>query len=408
MPSAGAVVVSVLTAGAVVVGGGAVVAAVSGDPGPDRARVTKVVDGDTIHVDYDGTSHKVRLLNIDTPETKHPGKAVECLGPEATSYLEELLQPGDVVRLEFDQELHDRYGRELAGVFEDDLFVNAEIARRGLGIPVLFEPNDKFYAEVVAAYEEGKAAQAGMFSPDLTCTFASQVQGYEESVAQVEAAAGSVAPEEARSAAEEAVAAGAVVLALLDDPEPGSLAAAGLTVAELDGLRKRVTDARGRAGDVSTAAQEEIERVKAEEKAKRKAEAEAKRKAEEAERKAKEEAERKAKEEAERKAAEEAERKAAEEAQRQAEEAARQAELDRQAAEAAQRAAEEEARRQSQIQPLVPQPAPAPAPAPAPPPASVWYDNCTAARAAGAAPVYVGQPGYGRHLDRDGDGVGCE
>lgn len=36
------------------------------------------------------------------------------------------------------------------------------------------------------------------------------------------------------------------------------------------------------------------------------------------------------------------------------------------------------------------------------------YPNCAAARAAGAAPIRVGQPGYGRHLDRDGDGVGCE
>lgn len=38
----------------------------------------------------------------------------------------------------------------------------------------------------------------------------------------------------------------------------------------------------------------------------------------------------------------------------------------------------------------------------------VSYPNCAAARAAGAAPVRVGQPGYGRHLDRDGNGVGCE
>lgn len=39
---------------------------------------------------------------------------------------------------------------------------------------------------------------------------------------------------------------------------------------------------------------------------------------------------------------------------------------------------------------------------------NVSFQNCTAARAAGAAPVREGQPGYGRHLDRDGDGVGCE
>lgn len=39
---------------------------------------------------------------------------------------------------------------------------------------------------------------------------------------------------------------------------------------------------------------------------------------------------------------------------------------------------------------------------------SVYYKNCAAARAAGAAPVYRGEPGYARHLDRDNDGVGCE
>ncbi|QHT57355.1 hypothetical protein GXP71_15590 [Cellulomonas sp. H30R-01] len=41
-------------------------------------------------------------------------------------------------------------------------------------------------------------------------------------------------------------------------------------------------------------------------------------------------------------------------------------------------------------------------------PAATSYANCDAARAAGAAPVYAGEPGYGRHLDRDGDGIGCE
>ncbi|KAE8762100.1 excalibur calcium-binding domain-containing protein, partial [Georgenia thermotolerans] len=47
-------------------------------------------------------------------------------------------------------------------------------------------------------------------------------------------------------------------------------------------------------------------------------------------------------------------------------------------------------------------------PAPAPAPAAEPYANCAAARAAGAAPVHRGDPGYGAHLDRDGDGVGCE
>lgn len=41
-------------------------------------------------------------------------------------------------------------------------------------------------------------------------------------------------------------------------------------------------------------------------------------------------------------------------------------------------------------------------------PSSTSFENCTAVRAAGRAPIYAGQPGYARHLDRDGDGVGCE
>ena len=52
-------------------------------------------------------------------------------------------------------------------------------------------------------------------------------------------------------------------------------------------------------------------------------------------------------------------------------------------------------------------PAPAAGPVPAPA-AGVAYANCAAVRAAGAAPIRVGQPGYSRRLDRDGDGVGCE
>ena len=57
--------------------------------------------------------------------------------------------------------------------------------------------------------------------------------------------------------------------------------------------------------------------------------------------------------------------------------------------------------------PVAPAPAPV-APAPAPAPAAVYYANCTAARAAGAAPLYAGQAGYRPALDRDSDGIACE
>jgi hypothetical protein len=77
-------------------------------------------------------------------------------------------------------------------------------------------------------------------------------------------------------------------------------------------------------------------------------------------------------------------------------------------------AADQAAAQAAKPAPVVPAPAPAaPAPAPAPAPAvkapaAVYYANCTAARQAGAAPIYAGTPGYGKHLDRDGDGIGCD
>lgn len=110
------------------------------------------------------------------------------------------------------------------------------------------------------------------------------------------------------------------------------------------------------------------------------ADEEAARKAEEEKKKAEEEAARKAEEE--KKAAEEqAKQQAEQEAQQQAaaEEAARQAQ---------QQAEQQQAQQQQQ--------------------ANTYYPNCTAAKAAGAAPLYRGQPGYSTKLDRDGDGVACE
>ena len=78
---------------------------------------------------------------------------------------------------------------------------------------------------------------------------------------------------------------------------------------------------------------------------------------------------------------------------------------------AAEQAAAEQAARDEAARQVAQAPAPAPAPAavaPAPAPAAAYYANCTAARAAGAAPIYAGQPGYGTHLDRDRDGIGCD
>lgn len=85
-----------------------------------RGSVTDVVDGDTIKVLSRGFETPVRLLGIDTPETRRPGGFVQCFGPAASARTRRLLPNGQEVRLVTDvsQDRRDRYGRLLAYVYK--------------------------------------------------------------------------------------------------------------------------------------------------------------------------------------------------------------------------------------------------------------------------------------------------
>lgn len=146
---------------------------------PPEVVVTEIVDGDTIDVTIDGEERRVRLLNVDAPETAHPDKDIECLGPEAAAFLRQLLPPGTSVDLKYDDEHEDRYGRELAGVFIENMLVNAEIAREGLGVPVVYGANDRFYNQVRAAQLEARSAQRGLYNPANACTVPGQIDSLE-------------------------------------------------------------------------------------------------------------------------------------------------------------------------------------------------------------------------------------
>ena len=103
-----------------------------------------VVDGDTIRVRLDGVEERVRYIGIDTPERDQ-----RCF-VAATRANEALLDDGPL-RLEFDVERRDRYGRLLAYVYEGTPFVNMELVRRGLADPVVFEPNRRHALRFKAA-----------------------------------------------------------------------------------------------------------------------------------------------------------------------------------------------------------------------------------------------------------------
>lgn len=134
------------------------------------ATLERVVDGDTIIVRLGSERVRVRLLNIDTPETVHPDREVECLGPEASAFLTERIPAGTALTLRYDAERMDRYGRLLAGVYgPDGALLNAEIARAGLGIPVQYGRNARFLPEVEAARAEAQQAERGLYARDLAC-----------------------------------------------------------------------------------------------------------------------------------------------------------------------------------------------------------------------------------------------
>jgi len=103
----------------------------SGDLAPGEYDVQRVVDGDTILLRQ--ADARVRFQGIDTPETVKEGTAVESWGPEASAYTKKFVrEAGGRVRLEFDGEPTDQYGRYLAFIWSGDRMLNEELVRQGL------------------------------------------------------------------------------------------------------------------------------------------------------------------------------------------------------------------------------------------------------------------------------------
>jgi micrococcal nuclease len=134
-----------------------------GDAGPAprssvEAQVVRVVDGDTIVARVDGEGEYVRYIGVDTPETVKPETPVQCFGPRASDENHRLVE-GRTVRLVFDGEVRDDYGRLLAYVYAGKRFVNAELVRGGYGRTLAIEPNTSHAAQFQRLAT--KAARAG-------------------------------------------------------------------------------------------------------------------------------------------------------------------------------------------------------------------------------------------------------
>ena len=131
----------------------------------DLGKIADVIDGDTVDIDINGRTERVRLIGVNTPETKHPTKPIECFGPEASAYLTQLLPKGTRVRIERDVEARDRYGRMLLYLYlgSNDLFINLDLVARGYGTPMSIEPNTFHRNDFVRAAAQAEAADVGLW-----------------------------------------------------------------------------------------------------------------------------------------------------------------------------------------------------------------------------------------------------
>lgn len=132
-----------------------------------QAQVVRVIDGDTIEVSVEGMVYKVRYIGIDTPETKHPEKPVEWMGPEATAKNEELVG-GKVVGLEKDVSETDQYGRLLRYVWVGNLMVNAELVRLGFAQVSTYPPDVRYQDLFLRMQQEAREAGRGLWGPTPT------------------------------------------------------------------------------------------------------------------------------------------------------------------------------------------------------------------------------------------------
>ncbi|MBU1323458.1 thermonuclease family protein [Patescibacteria group bacterium] len=133
------------------------------------AKVYRVVDGDTIKIDEGKVT--VRYIGIDTPETVHPSKPVECLGKEASDKNKQLVEGKEII-LEKDISETDKYGRLLRYIWLGDVLVNEQLVKEGYAKSSTYPPDVKHQTRFIQAEKEARESGKGLWGD--VCNTASQ------------------------------------------------------------------------------------------------------------------------------------------------------------------------------------------------------------------------------------------
>lgn len=131
------------------------------------ARVTKVVDGDTIEIESGGQQYKVRLIGVDTPETVDPRRPAGCFGKEASNESHRLMDNQSVVLVKdvTDKDKYDRLLRYVYVIQDQDnwLFINDYLVRNGFAKSSTYPPDVKYQEQFKEAEIEAREANRGLW-----------------------------------------------------------------------------------------------------------------------------------------------------------------------------------------------------------------------------------------------------
>jgi micrococcal nuclease len=119
-----------------------------------QATVTRVIDGDTIDVQIDGNTERIRYIGVNTPERDE-----SCY--QSATDANSVLVAGKTVSLVSDAEDTDQYGRLLRYVYVGDLFVNKALVEQGFAEAVSYPPNTAHYDEFVRLEKDASSGGRG-------------------------------------------------------------------------------------------------------------------------------------------------------------------------------------------------------------------------------------------------------
>ncbi len=282
-----------------------------------NGHVVRVEDGRTFVVNMDGTEETVTLAGVMVPRLAAEGEepTVEnCLADEAMTNLATLLEPGDMVQLEYPEESDGPEGTRLALVHHGGEVVNLQQTEAGFAVPLSEQPREGFGSELREAQTTARSEESGLYSSAAPCTLAGRIgpamtalEGLPEDRPTTSAEA-ETQIETISAAVEQGVAAEKAFATI--DPEETSLASLAWA-ADVPRLQEKLTGALSaaqaelKALDGTRNVLETREREELERQAEEKRQAEAKRQREAAERQAEAQREKAQREEAERQAEEE-------------------------------------------------------------------------------------------------------